>query len=112
MLGVQILGVIFGLLILYVSFVYMKKREFTTKEFIFWAATSIVFMILSIFPHLVDPLVKGLKFGRTLDFFIVLSFMFLIATNFYTYTIVRSSQNKVEELVRKIALDDVKNRKQ
>jgi hypothetical protein len=46
-----------------------------------------------------------LDFSRRMDFFIVLGFMFLIGITFYTYTLVRINQNKIDNVVRKIAIE-------
>lgn len=43
--------------------------------------------------------------SRTLDFFIVVGFMFFLSFMFYMYTIIRKTQNKINSLVRKIAVE-------
>jgi hypothetical protein len=57
-----------------------------------------------LFPQLLDPVLNTLNISRTLDFFIIAGFLFLTFVVFYTYTIVRKNQRKVEEIVRNIAL--------
>jgi len=42
----------------------------------------------------------------TLDLFIILGFMFIIAVVIYVYDVVRKTQKKVEEVVRKVAIED------
>jgi hypothetical protein len=104
-LGIQILGALFGLAMLYFTFLNYKRREFTLTEWGFWTILASLFAIVAIFPALLNPVVESLSLARTMDLFIILGFMFLIAAMFYTYTLVRGTQKKTEEIVRKIALE-------
>ena len=103
-LGIQILGVLFGFFMMYYTFLQYKKKEFTIKEYSFWFAFWSLFVIVTLFPQILDPLLDTLNIGRALDFFIITGFLFLIFVVFYTYTIVRKNQIKLEEVVRNIAL--------
>ena len=60
-------------------------------------------MIFAIFPQVLEPITRSLNIARTMDLFIVLGFMFLIGLLFYTYTIVRRNERRIEEIVRKVA---------
>lgn len=103
-LGIQIAGFLFGLFMSYYSFLNYKRREFTVKEFSFWLLLWIIFILITLFPFLLDPIVKIGGFFRTLDVLIVSGFLFLIAMIFYTYTIVRKNQNQLEKIVRQMSM--------
>jgi hypothetical protein len=103
-LGIQILGVLFGFFMIYYTFLQYKRKEFTIKEYSFWFVFWGIFVIVTLFPQLLDPVLNTLNISRTLDFFIITGFLFLIFVIFYTYTVVRKNQRKLEEIVRKIAL--------
>jgi len=105
-LGIQILGILFALFMIYVTFLQQKRNEFTVKESILWFGAWICFLILVIFPKTFDFFITNvLSFSRMMDFFIVIGFMFLIGVSFYTYTLVRKNQNKIDNLVRNIAIE-------
>lgn len=106
-LGIQIIGVLFGIFMMYLSFIYKKRKEFTFNEWAFWSFLSVVFIFISLFPDVLDPVVKSLNIARTMDLFIILGFMFLIGAMFYTYTVTRRNQKMLEEVVRKIAFERV-----
>ena len=109
LLGIQILGVLFGLFMAYITFLHMKRNEFTSKESIFWIAVWAAFIIVTILPGSLDFIVKDiLNISRTMDFFIISGFMFLIGITFYNYTLLRKNQKKVEEVVRKVAIEKAK----
>lgn len=110
-LGIQIFGLLFALFMFYLTFLHQRRNEFTVKESIFWFGAWIVFMLLVIFPTMLDFFIKDvLSFSRRMDFFIVIGFMFIIGIVFHTYTIVRKNQNKIEKIVRDIAINKEKKK--
>ena len=103
-LGIQIAGILFGLFMIYYSFLVYKRKGFTLTEFSFFSIVWILVMLIAAFPYLLDPIVKSFGFLRALDLLVISGFLFLIATIFYTYVIVRKNQRQLEKLVREIAL--------
>lgn len=103
-LGIQIAGFLFGLFMVYYSFLNYKRKEFTAKEFGFWILVWMIFLIITLFPFVLDPIVKVGGFFRTLDVLIISAFLFIIISIFYTYTITRKNQKQVELIVREIAM--------
>ena len=103
-LGIQVAGFLFGLFMIYYLFINYKRKEFTVKEFGFWLFVWILFIIVALFPYILDPIVKFGGFFRALDVLIVSGFIFLIAAIFYIYTAMRKNQNKLEKLVREMAM--------
>jgi len=103
-LGIQILGVLFGFFMMYYTFLQYKRKEFTVKEYSFWFVLWAVFVVMTLFPQVLDPILSTLNIARVLDFFIIAGFLFLIFVTFYTYTLVRKNQKKLEEVVRNIAI--------
>ena len=103
-LGIQIAGFLFGLFMIYYSFVYYKRREFTLKEFSFWLILWIFFIVIAMFPFILDPISRTFSFFRNLDLLVISGLLFLIATNFYTYAITRKNQRQLEIIVREIAM--------
>ena len=109
-LGIQIAGFLFGLFMVYYSFLNYKKREFTVKEFSFWILVWILFIVIAIFPSILDPVSKSLSFARTFDLLVIVGFLFLIISVFYTYTVTRKTQKQVETIVRSMAMKKEKRR--
>ena len=104
-LGVQILGILFGFFMIYYTFLQYKRKEFTIKEYGFWFIFWGAFLAITLFPQILDPLLTTLNIVRALDFFIITGFLFMIFIIFYTYVLVRKNQRKLEEVVRKIAIN-------
>jgi hypothetical protein len=105
-IGLQIIGILFALFMLYITYLHQKRKEFTSKESFVWFGAWVLFLLISIAPTGLDFFIKGfLGLGRRIDFFIILGFMFLIGMSFHTYTLVRQNQNKIDKIVRKVALE-------
>lgn len=109
--AIQALGLVFSAFIIYMSFLYYKKREFTPTELVFWALFAAGFATLSLFPAILNPVTSTLNLGRKLDLLIITGFMFLIAMTFYTYRITRHTDKKMEELVRSLAIEKAEKKK-
>lgn len=103
-LGIQIGGALFGLFMLYYSFLNYKRRQFTKKEFAFWSSIWVVFVLIAVYPPVLDPFIVYFRFLRALDLLVITGFMLLILISFYTYTITRKNQTQLETLVREISL--------
>jgi len=97
--AVQVIGVLFGLALLYFTYVHQKRNEFNVKEWLMWSGLAICWIIVAAFPGIIDSFTvpRGV---RTMDFLIILGFMFLIYATLHIYTVLRSTQHKLEDLVR------------
>ena len=103
LLGIQILGVLFALFMLYLTFIHQKRKEFTSKEYTFWIVLWLGFIIVTVFPKVLDPFVRTLQLSRTMDFLIILGFILVVGVLFHNYIALRKTQRKVEDVVRKVA---------
>jgi hypothetical protein len=111
-IGIQILGVLFGLFMIYLTFLHRKRGEFTVKEGGAWILMWLGFIFFVLFPKIVDIYItKKLHFVRAFDFFVVLGFIVIFGIVFYMYGIVRINQNQMQEIVRKLAIKGLEKKK-
>ena len=103
---IQFLGTLFGIFMIYFTFLKFKRRELTKSEFLIWFIGWVIFIIIATIPTVLDPVVDKFNFYRRLDFFIVIGFFTLLGLCFYNYSIVKKSQKKIEGVVRKIAIEN------
>ena len=101
---IQFLGVMFGLAMLYFTFVRFKRKEINTGELWGWMFVWLTLIIVAFLPHALDPLIGRLNFYRRLDFFVVLGFFALLALSFYNYGLMKKIEHKMEIFVRNEAL--------
>lgn len=102
--GLQMLGILFGLIMIYLTFINFKRKNYDVKDFAIWTVVWVFFLFITIFPKLVYGVMESLQIERTVDFFVIGGFMFFSVIIFYLYRSVKKSEKKVEEIVRKIAL--------
>lgn len=107
-LGIQLLGLGFCLIVIYLTYLHYKKNEFKPTEFFSWTILWLGFGFIILFPEIVDFLLKPLHIVRAMDFFMVIGFLVLFGIVFYLYTIVKKNDKKIEEIVRKEALKGLK----
>lgn len=103
-LGIQVIGVVFSLLMLYLTFLYYKKNNYTRTAFIFWVVVWVCAMGLVLFYQEFGALSSQLQFARTSDLYITIAVLFFGAITFLNYASVKRQERKVEELVRGMAM--------
>ncbi len=104
MITIQLVGIIFALTAIYVSYLHYKRKTFSRREYFFWLAVWIAFMGVTMFPKIVRPLVGYLHLQRPMDLIMILAFILIFALTFQNYTRNRRQENRIEELVRDLAL--------
>ena len=102
--GLQIIGILFGLCMLYLTFLYYKKNAYDGKSFALWSGLWIFFLVIVAFPDTVYGVMDTLEIKRTVDFFVISAFLFFSVLIFYLYVNNKKNQQKIEEIVRKVAL--------
>jgi len=105
---IQFLGVIFGLGMMYFTFVRYKRKEINGIELSVWFTGWILLIAVAIIPFILDPIIAPLNFYRRLDFFVVLGFFVLLGLSFFNYTTMRKMEKKLERFVRAEALREEK----
>jgi len=109
-LGIQILGVIFGLFMLYITFLNLKRKEYDAKEFGVWLFVWLFFLLFTIFPQILDKIADPLSLIRTFDLLVVMGMLFVIGISYYNYTITRHTQRKLDKVVRTLAIKKAKKK--
>lgn len=109
-LQLQLVGLLFAVFMMYFTYLHYKRNEFKKHAFFMWMAVWIVFGVLVMVPTILTPIIDILSFNRAMDFFTVVGFIFLVTVVFFNFTVVKKNEKKIEELVRKIALDKKKKR--
>lgn len=107
---IQFLGIIFGLGMLYFTFVKFKRDEIGNLERWGWTACWILLIIVAITPYILDPIIGRLNFYRRLDFFVVIGFFVMLSIGFYNYGAVKRMERKLEIFVRKQAAKEMENK--
>ena len=100
----QIVSILFALFMLYVVNIHRRKLQLSQVEVTFWYSMWIVFIVFALFPKLLLGITDVLHFSRVFDLLVVMAFMILTAIVITSYFIQRHNTQKLEEVVRKIAI--------
>lgn len=105
----QVVAIIFGIVFIYLTYLNVKRNEMNTFESYMWYLLWIGMVLASIFLNKVSYFANEiLNFSRTLDFFIIIAFLAIFGIVFYIFIVTKKTQNKVEALVRNLALKEKK----
>ena len=107
-LGIQILGIVFCLIVIYITYMHYKRKEFNALEFGGWLALWLGFGFAILFPEIGGLFLKPLNIVRVLDLLTIGGFLFLFSLVFYMYGLVKKNNKKVEEIIRDKALKGLK----
>ncbi|QQG38525.1 MAG: DUF2304 domain-containing protein [Candidatus Woesearchaeota archaeon] len=106
--GIQIIGIIFGIGMLFFSYVYFRRKDFGPRDFLFWVIIWLAFIYAVSFPKQLNILLDTLGIVSALWLFTIVAFLILFALVFYLHVIVRRNQMKLGFLVKKLALKKIK----
>ena len=103
MLGIQLLGLMFGIFMIYWTFLNYKRSKLSKKEWMIWLVIWGIFLIITLFPGILNPILETLHLYRAMDFYLSIGFLFVIGVMFHMYSIIKSCQKNIEDLTRSIA---------
>lgn len=104
--GVQIIILLFGLIMIYFTFLYYKRANYDKFGLVFWLLVWLGFLFLGMFPQTVYGIMQALAIERTADFFYAGGILLFSVVLFHLYNITKKNQKQLEILVRKIALKE------
>lgn len=102
--GVQVMALFAALILSYMSFLQLKRHEFTIREYFGWQVIWICFGAVTLFPESFKVLAGQFGTFRTLDFFTVVGFIVVLSISFYTYVNVDRLRKRLEKAIRELAL--------
>lgn len=110
-LGIQIVGILFALAMIYLTFHGYKRRQTSKQGLLLWSAIWTLVAALSIFPQIISGIGGKLNVTGTIDFLTLIGFAFFLTLMFHLHQKVNRMENKLEKLVRTIAYKEVKKEK-
>lgn len=107
----QIIAVLFALFMLYLVRIHGKTKVIGGWEMLLWSIMWVCFAIAALFPEMLLGVVDTIRFGRVFDLLTVLGLMILSTVVFITYFNQKTTNKKLEKIVRKEALSKFGNSK-
>ncbi|RMF06658.1 DUF2304 domain-containing protein [Candidatus Woesearchaeota archaeon] len=103
-IGLQIVGMLFALVMVYLTFLHFKRGDYLTGDFVLWNVIWFSFLFIVLFPKTVYGVMETLRIERTVDFFVIGGFFVFALVIFHLYITNKRTERKVEELARSFAL--------
>ena len=110
-IGLQITGAIFSLLMIYLSIVHYKKGSLNSLEIAVWLSVWILVILAVIFPDIIRTYSMSFAASRVLDLLIAGGFILTISMVTSAYIRVNKLEKRIEDLIRKLALKDSEKKK-
>lgn len=106
MIWIQVVGAIFALDMMFITYFYHRRGVFFLHDSIIWMSVWVSLFLVSVFPNSLEIVVEPLQFIRVMDFLTVGSFFLMFSLIFAVFTRSRSNDKKLQELVRDLALKE------
>lgn len=112
MIGLQLVAIIFALWMLYFSYLHFRRREFNRIEFALWQVLWLGLLVVVIVPKSVNFILQAFSISRTFDLVVVVGIVILFGVTFRNYVVLKRLERKIEESVRKHAIDNAEEIRQ
>lgn len=107
-IGLQIIALLFAFSMVYFAVLHYKRREINATEIISWLVMWALAIIVIIFPELLRPFASTFLVTRVFDLMTIGGFILVISMVSIAYVRTKKNEKKLEELVRREALNDKK----
>jgi hypothetical protein len=107
-LGLQIIALIFILIMLYFTYLHLRRGEINGLEAAFLLLAWSGAVLITIFPKIFSSFSETISVSRAFDLAVLGGFVFVIPIIYSSYIRTKRMENKFEEFIRKDALKQLK----
>lgn len=104
MVLLQLVGVLFAVVMLYITYFNYKRKDLTLRDLWSWGALWILLIILILFPDVASFVFEPLSVQGALQFIILVSIGVLFLAVFNNYLLLKKNQRKLTEIISKVAI--------
>ncbi len=101
----QAIGFVFALAMLFFTFYSFKRREFNNTDTAIWGTVWLAFLAALGFSDFFDSLLAPLKVASLFDLLMAFGVGVSLFAAFWMYRKVRKTEERVRQIVRKVALE-------
>lgn len=107
MTQIQIIAAVFGLAMVYLSFLHYKRKEFNRYQFVIWELLWVGFVLVTLLPDRFNTVTERLGIARAFDLFSIIAFVMILFLTFHNYLLITKLEKRLEDRVRSSALDQI-----
>ena len=104
-IGLQIIALIFAFSMIYVASLHYKRHEIGKTEVVSWTVMWAAAIVIIIFPELLRSFASTFLVTRVFDLMVIGGFILVISMVTSAYVRTKKIEKKLEELIRKEALN-------
>jgi hypothetical protein len=101
----------FSLVMIYFALLHYKRGEINVKEISSWIVIWASVIFITLFPDIARAFSESFLFARLFDLVVLSGVALTIFLSAKAYLISRRNQNKLEDFIRKEAINKSKNNK-
>ena len=99
LLGIQIIAISFAVFMLYITTLHSNRGQIKKTENIFWLLVWGTFILFTLFPRVLDPLLAKIFVTRAMDLLMIWAFMILSYLGYINHIGIKDVQKRVEKIV-------------
>jgi len=107
MTNIQLIALVFGCLMAYLSFLHYKRKEFSRYQFVFWEILWFGFALVTLLPDRFNLVIERLGIARAFDLFSIVAFVIILFLTFHNYLAVTKLNKRLENKVREKTLESI-----
>ena len=111
MTNIQIIALLFGICMMYLTFLHYKRHEFNSYQLLIWFMLWLGFVGVTLLPNRFNSITERLGIGRAFDLFAIVAFIVILFLNFHNYLLISKLEKRLEDRVRASSLDALNNDK-
>ena len=104
-IGLQIIALLFAFSMIYFAVLHFKRGEIGATEIASWLIMWTVVIVIIVFPELLRSFASTFLVTRVFDLMVIGGFILVIAMVAMAYVRTKQLEKKLEDLVRKQALN-------
>ncbi len=104
MIWIQLLGAIFALDMMFITYFYHRRGVFYLHDSIIWMSVWVGMFLVAMFPQTVEVVIEPFQILRVMDFLLLAGFFFIFSMVFMVFLRSRHNDRRIEMLVREMAL--------
>ncbi len=105
----HLVGILFGILMLLLSFIFYRKGKLNYNTFIFWLIVWIGFILGILSFEKLRAFTERMNV-RPFDFFVLLALLFILLVLFLQQKDVKETQQKMAQVVAEVAIKEGKRK--
>jgi hypothetical protein len=110
-IGLQIVAILFSFFMIYLAILNFKRHEIGRVEIFSWLIIWLFTILAVVFPELLRTFATHFAVSRLFDLMVVSGFILVITMVTISYLRVKRVSRKLEDLIRREALRNIKKTK-